>query len=60
MIHYGLDKKIMENRIKVYEKAKAKHPERWSKDIRNWELPKYVSLNPMAEEEVKDLLNKSN
>ena len=58
--HYGLDKKIMENRIKVYEKAKAKHPERWSKDIRNWELPEYVSLNPIAEEEVKDFLNKSN
>ena len=58
--HYGLDKKIMENRIKVYEKAKAKHPERWSKDIRNWELPEYVSLNPIAEEEVHDLLNKNN
>jgi putative transposase len=50
----------MENRIKVYEEAKAKHPERWSKEIRNWELPKYVSLNPIAEEEINDLLNKSN
>lgn len=51
--HYGLDKKIMKNRIKVYEKAKAKHPERWTKDIRNWTLPEYVSLNPISEEEVK-------
>ena len=57
--HYGLDKKIMENRVKVYEKAKAKHPERWSKNIRNWTLPKYVSLNPIAEDEANDLLYKS-
>ena len=58
--HYGLDKKVMENRRKVYEKAKEKHPERWSKNIRDWELPGYVALNPIAEEEAKDLLNKSN
>lgn len=58
--HYGLDQKVMENRRKVYEKAKENHPERWSKNIRNWELPEYVALNPIAEEEVKDLLNKSN
>ena len=58
--HYGLDQKVMENRRKVYEKAKENHPERWSKNIRNWELPEYVALNPIAEEEVKDFLNKSN
>jgi putative transposase len=58
--HYGLDKKVMENRIKVYKKAKEKHPERWSKNIRNWELPEYLALNPIAEEEAKELLNKSN
>jgi hypothetical protein len=50
----------MENRIKVYKKAKEKHPERWSNNIRNWELPEYVALNPIAEEEAKELLNKSN
>jgi len=33
--HYGFDEKIMGNRIKVYEEAKAKHPKRWSKNIRN-------------------------
>ena len=58
--HYGLDKKIMENRIKVYEKAKAKHPERWSKDIRNWSLPKYVSLNPISEDEAKKFIKEKN
>ncbi len=50
--HYRLDKNIIENRIKVYEKAKAKHPERWSKDIRNWSLPEYVALNPLKDNEL--------
>lgn len=54
--HYGLDKGIMENRTKVYEKAKMNHPERWSKNIRNWSLPKYVSLNPISENEAKNII----
>ncbi len=56
--HYGLDKKIIEKRIKTYEKAKSEHPKRWSKDIRNWTLLEYVSLNPISEEEIKNILNK--
>ena len=55
--HYGLDKEIMRKRKKIYEKAKAKHPERCSKNIRNWALPKYVSLNLISEEEAKNLIN---
>jgi len=47
----------MRKRKKIYEKAKAKHPERCSKNIRNWTLPKYVSLNPISEEEAKNLIN---
>lgn len=58
--HYGADQEIMKNRIDVYEKAKARHPERWSKNIRNWSLPKYVSLNPINEEELKNIINKQN
>ena len=54
--HYGLDKDIMVKRKETYEKARAKHPERWSKNIRNWSLPEYVSLNPMSEEEFKNLV----
>ncbi|HZK10659.1 MAG TPA: hypothetical protein VFD08_06270 [Clostridia bacterium] len=42
----------MENRIEVYEKARAKHPENWSKNIRGWSLPKYVALNPLKDEEL--------
>ena len=55
--HYGLDKGIMENRKRTYEQARAKHPERWSRDIRDWSLPQYVALNPVDEKEFKDLIN---
>jgi putative transposase len=50
--HYCLDKIIIENRKRVYAKAKENHPERWSREIRNWNLPKYMSLNPIKEEEL--------
>jgi len=42
----------MENRKRVYTMSKENHPERWSREIRNWDLPKYVSLNPIKEEEL--------
>ncbi len=44
--HKGLDKQILENRKKVYQLAKGKHPERWSGNIRNWDTIDNVSLNP--------------
>lgn len=44
--HTGEDKVMLENRKKVYQKAKDKHPERWSGDIRNWNYIKEVKLNP--------------
>ncbi len=50
--HYGLDKRIMENRIKVYEEAKRQHPECWSRNTRDWSLPEYVALNPTKEGEI--------
>lgn len=55
--HYGLDKAVMAKRTQVYELAKAKHPERWSGDIRDWSLPDYVCLNPMNETEVRKFIN---
>ena len=58
--HYGLDEEIMIKRNEIYEKARAKHPERWSKNTRNWILPEYVSLNPIDEEEANNILNKIN
>lgn len=44
--HKGLDKQIFGNRIRVYEQAKARHPERWTGTTRNWSLDEEVWLNP--------------
>lgn len=50
--HAGMDDKIRCQRETVYAAAKAKHPERWSGNTRNWESPKVVTLNPEKEQEV--------
>lgn len=47
--HEGLDPLILEKRKAVYEQAKARHPERWSGVIRNWDPVTEVWLNPAAE-----------
>ena len=57
--HYGLDKNIMDNRKRVYNLAKSTHPERWSREIRNWDLPEYVALNPIKEKELVCIKNAS-
>jgi len=57
--HYDLDKNIIENRKKVYAMAKEIYPERWSGEIRDWNLPEYVSLNPIKEEELPYILKVS-
>ena len=44
--HTGLDQEILEKRREVYEQAKAAHPERWSREIRDWTLDDEVWLNP--------------
>jgi putative transposase len=44
--HNGLSTQILEQRKQVYEKAKFKHPERWSGPIRDWTLDETVWLNP--------------
>lgn len=44
--HEGLDKEIFEKRTAVYEAARNKHPERWTKNIRNWSLEDEIFLNP--------------
>lgn len=50
--HRGDDQAIFARRIAVYEQARAKHPTRWSRSIRNWSLPKEVWLNRPAETNV--------
>jgi transposase InsO family protein len=50
--HAGEDAVIFTRRIAVYEAARARHPERWCRTIRDWSLPKEVWLNRPAEESV--------
>lgn len=47
--HAGRDKAILAKRREVYEKARQRHPERWSGNARNWERVEVVRLNPDAE-----------
>jgi transposase InsO family protein len=44
--HCGRDVEILKRRKVVYEAARARHPERWSKNIRNWNPIREVVLNP--------------
>ena len=47
--HNGEDVAILARRRAVYEQARARHPERWSGSIRNWQPITEVWLNPSAE-----------
>jgi len=44
--HIGMDKEFLENRKRVYELAKARHPERWTRSTRDWTRTDEVWLNP--------------
>lgn len=60
--HDGKAEEILANRKSVYEKAKLKNPERWSRNIRKWDFEKEVWLNPERLEKREydlDELNKS-
>lgn len=43
--HKGEDKAQLQKRRAVYERARARHPERWSGPTRTWECVGEVSLN---------------
>jgi hypothetical protein len=44
--HTGEAEELLRKRIELYEAARARHPERWSGNIRNWVLAPIVCLNP--------------
>ena len=46
--HRGEDQAILAQRQAVYAQARARHPERWSGDLRNWQPIAEVCLNPAA------------
>ena len=47
--HTGEAAAILEHRQQVYRDARTCHPNCWSGEIRNWELPEQVWLNPEKE-----------
>lgn len=49
--HAGRDVKILASRRAVYQRAKRRHPERWSRHSRRWRRPATVTLNPEAQRE---------
>jgi putative transposase len=53
--HAGGDHELLRKRVKVYEAAKARHPQRWSGATRNWEPITIVYLNP--EKNTTDIAN---
>jgi putative transposase len=44
--HDGADVEILDARRCVYERARRRHPERWSRSTRSWPRPTIVTLNP--------------
>jgi putative transposase len=47
--HRGQAPGVLRQRKAVYEAARARHPERWSRQTRNWTLTPVVYLNPERE-----------
>jgi transposase InsO family protein len=47
--HEGLDKNTLEKRHQTYQEAKAKNPNRWSGQTRNWNIINEVHLNPSSD-----------
>jgi transposase InsO family protein len=46
--HRGSDRALLARRTELYERARAKHPTRWSGTVRNWSAPDEVWLNRPA------------
>jgi len=51
--HFNKESAILQRRHEVYERAKKRHPDRWSRSTRNWAPAGVVRLGPSPEEESK-------
>lgn len=47
---------VLQKRIKLYEEAKSKNPERWSRDTRDWSISDTVYLNPEKVDDNKKII----
>jgi transposase InsO family protein len=50
--HDGREHVVLANRVRVYERARRRNPDRWSGPTRNWTSVATVFLNPKRNEEV--------
>jgi putative transposase len=57
--HRGEDQAIFAQRVAVYEQARTRHPERWSRRIRNWSLPNEVWLNRPVQTATTNMLRET-
>lgn len=48
--HRGEDSRLLEQRNRVYEEAKARNPQRWSGETRDWSAVGPTALNPEREQ----------
>ena len=49
--HDGRENDVLANRVRVYERARRSHPNRWSRGTRNWTPAPAVFLNPKRDQE---------
>jgi putative transposase len=49
--HDGREADVLAQRVRVYERARRKHPNRWSRGTRNWTSAPAVFLNPKRDQE---------
>jgi putative transposase len=52
--HYGREQDILANRQFIYEQARRNHPNRWSRQTRNWNPVRFVWLNPARDRAQKE------
>jgi transposase InsO family protein len=52
--HYGREEQILTNRQYLYKQARRRHPNRWSRQTRNWKPVRQVWLNPVKDYVAKE------
>ncbi|MDA0312742.1 MAG: integrase core domain-containing protein, partial [Gemmatimonadetes bacterium] len=52
--HDGQENVILQRRRRIYEVARQEHPERWSRQVRNWSPIATVRLNPHSKLKARD------
>jgi len=55
MRHAGKDEEVLEQRKRIYEEARLKNPNRWSRGARNWNKIEKVYLNYLQEEKGSEI-----